>query len=1307
MSHEALGKYELIERLATGGMAELYLARARGPAGVRKTVVVKRIRPELAEDPRFVNLFINEARIGVHLNHPNIVAVYELDRSHGVWFIAMEFVNGRDLTRVLRALGGLHERLPPAIAVFVAAEVARGLHHAHSRTTEEGASLALVHQDVSPQNILVSFDGEVKLVDFGIARFQDAEGGVVNDSATPAGRGKFAYASPESQSAGPVDHRSDLYSLGVVLWEMLVGARPYHDLPPATRLARIQTDGIPSVRDARPDLDDELAALVDRATRQDPSDRPASAALFEEDLRAWLYRRGERTTGADLSAVLARLFPDERRRRRGVRIRQFAADLARLDTTPAAPAPSGPLPGRLQQSPGERKQVAVVVVDVDGLTELSARLDPERFFRRQFRLLRWVRRIVDAWGGVLQRAIDDHLFILFGVPRTREDDLSRAMDCAIELQRRREELVGKGLSLEFCIGLHAGEVTVGVTRGRVQYMARGNTTRLARRLSASADHGEILVSHRVVAQMVADFKLSQGPAVPSRGSQPPLPSYRLDGRREGIRLARRGPWLRRGEEIEQLTRAVEGLQHGVGTALALLGPVGAGKTRLADEVLQLARRRRIPFHVVQTGGWGRGHPFRGLVLGVFGIDRGADADEVATQLGRAAELGLSEREIAVLRWLAGGALAVRPERDEWVHVLERLLHGLCAEGAAILSMELDGFAPDDLAVLAYLLRRAADRPLLALLISRPPLPGALQDVVEVVALHPFDRAAQVRLMQSYLGVDDLPPALVELVHATSEGNPLYLQEIVKFLLDRGDLEVGIDEAVLTSDRPLQLPASLHSLLAARIDALDAASKGILQLASILGMRFDAALLGRAAGLDDPSPLLLELEAAGLVTRMSDGWAFTTELVREAASRGTLGVQRRSYHRLVSEAIEAMAGDRLEPWTDELALHCSKGGRWVDAARHARQAGVQRERAGRLEEARAWFQRGLTWLASATDPDDHDARVQGEATLNLEAGRVSILLGDTDRGSRLLTLALDIASESGLPWIEVRAHLQLGRRHLAEGRHGLAAAHLGTAREMAHLDDPQTELEVIDALAALALEQGRSDEAEALWQEVLDRAEDEPVLSARCQSGLATRWLRAGQTERARPMLESALSAARAAKDRILEGRVLNNLGLVYSLREEHETALKYYRRALEVREGIGYTRGMVINHHNIGDVHFQRGDHARAHVAFQRSHELATAAAWTRGQVLNEVFLAYLDAHFERSSPDLLDEVRVRALEVGDATSAATARWLRGRLHLEANELDEASTTLHLALREAEGLGLAPVTALVQQTLASLDDPSA
>src|SRR5688572_29844000 len=154
------GKYELLERIATGGMAEVYLARSFGVAGFEKRLVVKRLRPELADDPRFVQMFIAEAKIGVHLNHPNVLQVYELGRAGNAHYIAMEHLHGRDLTRVVKALRAREERVPIEVAVAIVAEACRWLAYAHARTDAEGRPLGLVHRDVSPHNLLVTFAGD-------------------------------------------------------------------------------------------------------------------------------------------------------------------------------------------------------------------------------------------------------------------------------------------------------------------------------------------------------------------------------------------------------------------------------------------------------------------------------------------------------------------------------------------------------------------------------------------------------------------------------------------------------------------------------------------------------------------------------------------------------------------------------------------------------------------------------------------------------------------------------------------------------------------------------------------------------------------------------------------------------------------------------------------------------------------------------------------------------------------------------------------------------------------------------------------
>ena len=297
-SPEVFGKYELLERIATGGMAEVWRARARGVAGFEKILVVKKVADHLGQNKEFIDLFIDEARIAVQLQHVNIVQVFELDRVEDDYYMAMEYVHGLDLARLLvraRSQGPF----PVALALFIATEVLKALQFAHERPDERGKPLRIVHCDVSPQNILVSFAGEVKLTDFGISRaaFQAR-------SQHEVIRGKYAYMSPEQIEGEPLDGRSDLFSLGIVLYEALTGRRLFKAKTRDETLDRVRRAEVPSARAWRPDISEDLEWLLLKALARLPDDRFGSAAEMLEELTTLIVREGHRATNNDLASYL-------------------------------------------------------------------------------------------------------------------------------------------------------------------------------------------------------------------------------------------------------------------------------------------------------------------------------------------------------------------------------------------------------------------------------------------------------------------------------------------------------------------------------------------------------------------------------------------------------------------------------------------------------------------------------------------------------------------------------------------------------------------------------------------------------------------------------------------------------------------------------------------------------------------------------------------------------------------------------------------------------------------------------------------
>ncbi|HLL55987.1 MAG TPA: serine/threonine-protein kinase [Myxococcaceae bacterium] len=296
---EEFGQYELVSRIGTGGMAEVWLARQQCMAGVRRELVIKRILPHLASDPSFVRMLRNEAKLSARFSHPNIVQIFELGEVGGTHYIAMEYVRGADLAALLQRAAAAKRPLRTALALRIIAECCNALSYAHGL-----AGASVVHRDISPSNILISREGAVKLVDFGIAKAADSV------SVTQPGMvmGKFAYMSPEQAAGGELDHRSDLFSLGLVLYELLTGVRPFkRDSDIATLRAATECRIRPPSRVA--DVDPDLDAVVMKALRRDRDLRYANAREFQLAIERLLMDKQWFASTVHLSEQMNRLFP--------------------------------------------------------------------------------------------------------------------------------------------------------------------------------------------------------------------------------------------------------------------------------------------------------------------------------------------------------------------------------------------------------------------------------------------------------------------------------------------------------------------------------------------------------------------------------------------------------------------------------------------------------------------------------------------------------------------------------------------------------------------------------------------------------------------------------------------------------------------------------------------------------------------------------------------------------------------------------------------------------------------------------------
>ncbi|HMI83781.1 MAG TPA: serine/threonine-protein kinase [Polyangiaceae bacterium] len=300
------GKFRDIVELGKGGMGDVFLTVASGPVGFNKLLVVKRLRESLASDPEFLRMFLNEARLAARLNHPNIVHTYEVGFDGSRHYIAMEYLEGQSLHRILRrasSTGGLSLEMQ----LCVLADALAGLHYAHELTDYDGTPLEIIHRDVSPANIFVLYDGQVKLVDFGIAK-------TANSTETKVGvfKGKIQYVSPEQYTGGPVDRRADIYSAGVVLWEAATRRRMWQNVGDLTVMHRVGTGDIPRPTSVDPQVPARLEAMCMKALAPRKEDRYPTAAALQADIEDFLQELGSRVSARDVGALTAKTFADDR-----------------------------------------------------------------------------------------------------------------------------------------------------------------------------------------------------------------------------------------------------------------------------------------------------------------------------------------------------------------------------------------------------------------------------------------------------------------------------------------------------------------------------------------------------------------------------------------------------------------------------------------------------------------------------------------------------------------------------------------------------------------------------------------------------------------------------------------------------------------------------------------------------------------------------------------------------------------------------------------------------------------------------------
>jgi len=1315
------GSYELLERIAEGGMAEVWRARSRGAAGFEKTVVIKRVLPALMANPGFADLLVREAKIAALLSHPNVVQIFDLGEERGAYFIAMEYVQGKDLGALVHRRQGA-PGLPLATRLWIIAEVAKALDYAHRRKGEDGRPLNIVHRDISPQNVLLSFDGVVKVADFGIARAD--ESGLGRGEDPKLLRGKYAYMSPEQARGEPLDRRSDLFSLGIVLHELLTGERLFKAGSSRETLERVRAAAAPRIDTTALGAPPELADIVARSLGRDPADRFQSAAVLHAELTRVLFEMGANVAESDLAEYMTAMFPAEDRSlpnklRVDVLMRAY-------DDATSAGLPSQALGTDSSQHthvfPSSRKLRAETRRVV--LLALRERADDGLLFSSA----------VSSAGGLPLRPLDGLREGVFGHVSGVERAAEHAARAALELRRRVQ--LDNPLSLDPFpeMAIAAGDATV--MEGKAVEPSQVLHERCAALLDRTGP-GDVSVHPELIDELGRVFSLTGGEV-------PLLEGFRARADRETLAVRGRGPLVGRRAEVELLSQALARASEGEGTAFLVLGEPGAGKTRLLAELRAIGGSHEL---VTIRG---RGDPSQTdrsyyalaeLFADMCGVEDGDAREVLYAKVDRLRVLGLRPREVRLVGELFGLAYPVAPDERagrprglELALAARRALRELAADRTVVLALEdLHWMDDPTRQILPMLFRGLSQSRVVLLLTARSGTPRPPVDA-RVLWLPPLAPAAAGRLFAMRVGARVADDDVVERVMEETAGNPLWIEALGDTLAGTPAIEISEGVVRLASGEPTPLPERHHAITSVRLASLRLEDRDIVRLAatSDRGMSLDVLAAAHGVPSDVIEAPVRRLLVQGLledarvdrdpvdpVRPFAGRWGGGHEgvarpdavrvpgsLVRRCILESLAADERRRLHGRVAAVLERSGAAQSDELIGALAHHAARSvdrRRAPDYLTQAANADLARGRHGAA--ARRLHEAALLILELADEPAHTRA-----LDLAIRAAEHALTASDPRLAERILA---DIDGPAALGGDGVVVRVATTRARAAARRHSWEEAVRGLEAvrgRFTDLPDPAVRGEALLELGLAQLEGGDP----ALAQTTLAQAASalaEAGADARRGRALCARAValaRAGHAEEAGEAVSLALAITARLGEGALRHHSLAAMAEVQDAAGSLREAAARWREAAEVAEQESLPHEMARMIVLAAVAFLEAGFEVDAMVLAERGVALGRSLRLPTVDLLAQAVQAALaiEAHPE---PIYMPRL-VRAVEgleqANHRAEAARAVQMLARAHLGLGDRAAAARALLRAADLAASVGHVPFAARLRKRAADLGGPA-
>ncbi len=1306
------GRYVLTELLGEGGMAEVYRAGVRVAEGLTKWVVIKRIRRDFADQSEFTRMFVDEAKIALSLNHANIVQVFDFGQVRGDFYLAMELIEGLDLMRLFHAVRTPGDAFPAVIGAYIGHQVASGLAYAHRKRDDFGQPLGIVHRDVSPHNVMISWEGQVKILDFGIARARGAGGSKAAAQAEQETiKGKVAYMSPEQALGRPLDARSDLYSLGVLMYELLTGDLLYRGQDRLAALEQVRTQSIPPILERAPDLPDELARIVDRALARDVADRYASARELQMALADFLHRSDPVVDDTVLSQFLERY--------RG------EVGIPALPTNGVGATREMVEGGTTAGLKGPwRSPRRVVLLEVrlrpppEGVPQSSA-IEPFHEI---------VRDVAFKRDAVLLRHSEQSVTLIFGAVLDTEDNSDRTLRAAIALREAISEAApGWGIGQ----AIAEGYLTVTSSeRGEVEVEVLPAIARTMSHFAGRVVDGPVLIFGEAIDRIRRRWRLGPDRSPDQRtpldlDGTPWAAAFQrvaeLQGPRSEAELRHdrsmrgRAQLVGRELELKSLRDAFsDAIRNRRSRALLLLGDPGLGKRTLLERFI--ASLPRGACHVLRgVAQWStRNQPlwaFVEMVRRFLQLDASTPLAEIQQRLEDLEVAGAPELAQALYDSIAAASgepvvLTALERRDRIRALVRRLVRSLSMRRPLLLVMEnlhlLDQESADLLSAWA---EHRHELPVLGIVTSRRTARAdalASTRSVAVVELRELDEQARRSVVLDRFEDPEEAKGLAEAIVARSGGHPLFIEEIMASLIRKGMIAwnaQGRQLVIKDRDPVIDMPPSVEAALQLRVDDLTEAQRQAAQGGAILGRSFRAEELAALVQRPVDAPLATLIDRDILELDPSPGpdgrrlLRFCTVTMHELVRDGIPPATAAELHSRAADIKLARADYRLGRDDGPIADHLVESGRIDESIDPALRAARYAAEGGSNSEA-YYFLSGALRALSPSDPRRFDVFVQREPILRSWGRRRA-------QGADLRQLVA-IAEATSDPEQGIVAYLRLLRFYLECGRIQRAAqllprvtqrvastpagdSHRLTLAELeSDLEFARGDLEAAKDIALEGIEQcdasrvgerhrarllacvgrvflntGRFVEAQECFQTMVADAHrlGDRRLEAEALDHLGRVAGRRGLYQDAVDHLRTALAIDRELGDRFATGTKLANLGIAYTELGMFEKAERYLRKALELHEAVGHPGLLNDAMVSFGVVYAARGGTKSADGVERGDPEGASNLL----QDAASVAASRGDLRTELRARVRLAQVRRAAGDLGHARELATDVLLRAR----------------------------------------------